>query len=94
MFVMCLFKVRVGDKVVESPVMGFGDIAVLERLFPKNAIWECRKSTLDNVMFPTTQQMEALYTALVQYFAENVLSVELFQTGNATGSFPVVSTVR
>lgn len=94
MFIMYTFKVQTGDKTVESPVMGTGDITLLQKLFPKNPIWKCNKTNLGNQMFPTVEEMKSLYDDLAKHFARKEVSPKQFQTGNFTGSFAIVSTER
>jgi hypothetical protein len=94
MFVMFTFKTQIGDKTVESPVMGSGDMDRLRNLFPKNPVWGCSKSDMGNQMFPTVEEMKSLYDDLVEYFAKNIFNNEEYQTGNFTGSFAIVSSLR
>jgi len=94
MFVMHTFTVEVKGKSLEGPVMGTGDINLLQELFPKNLLWKCRKSTLSNQMYPTIQEMKYLYDDLLRHFAEKDVSGREFQTGNFSGSFAIVSTER
>ncbi len=91
MFVMYSFKVQVGDKTIVSPIMGTGDVNLLQRLFPDNPIWKCKKSDLGNQMYPTVKEMKSLYSVLLRHFAKNEVSAKSFITGNVTGGGPLVT---
>jgi len=89
-FVMFSFKVQVGNESIESPVMGAGDIDLLQELFSDNLIWDCKKSELGNQMYPTVKEMKALYCALLKYSATHEISAKVFATGNLVGCGPLV----
>ena len=94
MFVAYNFKVGVGNEMFESPTMGTGDVELLKKLFPKSTIWKFEKSPAGNQMFPTADEMRLLYDELVRYFVEVGVGTEEFQTGNFSGTFAVISSVR
>lgn len=89
-FIMFSFKVQVGNEQAEGPVMGAGDVTLLEELFPDNLVWKCRKSELGNQMYPTVKEMKALYRALLKYSATYEISDKVFATGNFVGGGPLV----
>lgn len=90
-FVAYTFTVDVDGKKVESPFMGTGDIILLQKLFPDNPIWKCRKSEIGNQMYPTVEELKALYRVLLRHFAKTKVNAKHFVTGNVTGGGPLVT---
>lgn len=86
-----VFEFERKGKVIESPALGTGDIERLKKVFPDNPIWKCRTGGVGNIYIPTEAEAKALYDALVQYYCANDLNDAQYPTGNATGSFLVVS---
>jgi len=88
---MFSFKVQVNGQIAEGPMMGAGDVSLLQKLFPDNPVWGCKKSELGNQMYPTVQEMKALYNAILSFSAEHEISAKVFITGNTTGGGTLVT---
>ena len=93
MFIAYTFTIEVNDSNLVSPVLGTGDMRLLKDLFPLNPIWDCRTPDVDNKMYPTIDQMKALYLDIAERFAEQGASSESFQT-DFSGQFSITSSER
>jgi len=80
MVAMHIIKLSKGGKTIEGPTLVFADMEKLHELFPANEFWKCQRSSTRNVYFPTDAQAQALYEALISYYAQNDVSDEQYGT--------------